>query len=56
MIRVLIVDDQVVVTEGLRVILATAPTIEVVGVDHDSLGGATADDRKAHGEGDGSDL
>ncbi len=32
MIRVLIVDDQVVVTEGLRVILNLAPTIEVVGV------------------------
>lgn len=32
MIRVLIVDDQVVVTEGLRVILNLAPTIEVIGV------------------------
>ena len=35
MIRVLIVDDQVVVTEGLRVILNSAPTIEVVGVAYD---------------------
>ncbi len=35
MIRVLIVDDQVVVTEGLRVILNAAPTIEVVGVAHE---------------------
>jgi len=32
MIRVLIVDDQAVVAEGLRVILTTAPTIEVVGL------------------------
>jgi NarL family two-component system response regulator LiaR len=35
MIRVLIVDDQVVVTEGLRVILNLAPTIEVVGVAYE---------------------
>ena len=35
MIRVLIVDDQIVVCEGLRAILGTAPTIEVVGVAHD---------------------
>jgi DNA-binding NarL/FixJ family response regulator len=35
MIRVLIVDDQVVVTEGLRVILSLAPTIEVAGVAYD---------------------
>jgi two-component system, NarL family, response regulator LiaR len=35
MIRVLIVDDQVVVTEGLRVIINTAPTLEVVGVAYD---------------------
>jgi DNA-binding NarL/FixJ family response regulator len=35
MVRVLIVDDQVVVTEGLRVILNLAPTIEVVGVAYD---------------------
>jgi DNA-binding NarL/FixJ family response regulator len=35
MIRVLIVDDQVVVTEGLRVILNLAPTIEVAGVAYD---------------------
>jgi DNA-binding NarL/FixJ family response regulator len=34
MIRVLIVDDQVVVTEGLRVILNSEDTIEVVGVAH----------------------
>jgi DNA-binding NarL/FixJ family response regulator len=35
MIRVLIVDDQEVVCEGLRAILGTAPTIEVVGIAHD---------------------
>jgi len=32
MIRVLIVDDQKVVTEGLRVILSTASSIEVAGI------------------------
>jgi DNA-binding NarL/FixJ family response regulator len=35
MIRVLIVDDQVVVTEGLRVILNLSPTTEVAGVAYD---------------------
>jgi len=35
MIRVLVVDDQVVVTEGLRVILNLAPAIEVIGVAYD---------------------
>lgn len=35
MIRVLICDDQQVVCEGLRTILGTAPSIEVVGVAHD---------------------
>lgn len=35
MIRVLICDDQDMVTEGLRVILGTAPEIEVIGVAHD---------------------
>ena len=35
MIRVLIVDDQVVVCEGLQAILSTAPQIEVVGIAHD---------------------
>ena len=35
MIRVLICDDQEVVTEGLRVILGTSPDIEVVGMAHD---------------------
>ncbi len=35
MIRVLIVDDQVVVTQGLRVILNAAPTIEVVGTAYE---------------------
>ncbi len=35
MIRVLICDDQVVVCEGLRAILSTAPGIEVVGVAND---------------------
>lgn len=34
MIRVLIVDDQKIVTRGLRVILNTAPTIDVIGVAH----------------------
>lgn len=35
MIRLMIVDDQVLVTEGLQAILSTAPNIEVVGVAHD---------------------
>ena len=35
MIRVLIVDDQVIVTEGLRKIFDAAPTIDVVGVAYD---------------------
>ena len=35
MVRVLICDDQDVVTEGLRVILGTSPDIEVVGIAHD---------------------
>jgi NarL family two-component system response regulator LiaR len=35
MIRLLIVDDQVIVTEGLRKIFDAAPTIEVVGVAYD---------------------
>lgn len=35
MIRVLIVDDQKLVTEGIQVILGAAETIEVVGVAHD---------------------
>jgi DNA-binding NarL/FixJ family response regulator len=35
MIKVLIVDDQVVVCEGLRVILNTDPALEVVGVAHE---------------------
>jgi DNA-binding NarL/FixJ family response regulator len=35
MIRVLICDDQAVVTEGLRAILGTDPGIEIVGVAHD---------------------
>lgn len=34
MIRVLIVDDQAIVCEGLRVILNAAPNIEVIGVTH----------------------
>lgn len=34
-IRIMIVDDQAVVCEGLRAILSTAPQIEVVGVAHD---------------------
>ncbi len=35
MIRVLIVDDQVVVCEGLRAILSTAPNVDVVGIAYD---------------------
>ncbi len=35
MIRILIVDDQVLVTEGIQVILTAASTIEVVGVAHE---------------------
>jgi DNA-binding NarL/FixJ family response regulator len=35
MIRVLVVDDQVVVAEGLRVVLNASRTIVVVGVAHD---------------------
>ena len=35
MIRVLLCDDQEVVTEGLRAILGTSPDIEVVGIAHD---------------------
>lgn len=35
MVRVIICDDQQVVCEGLRVILGSAPGIEVVGVAHD---------------------
>lgn len=35
MIRLLICDDQVVVSEGLRAILGTVPEIEVVGVAND---------------------
>jgi DNA-binding NarL/FixJ family response regulator len=34
MIRVLIVDDQVIVCEGLKVILEASPTIRVVGMAH----------------------
>lgn len=34
-IRVLLVDDQMVVSEGLRAILGTVPAIEVVGVGRD---------------------
>jgi DNA-binding NarL/FixJ family response regulator len=35
MIRVLIVDDQVIVSEGLRVMLSTSPNIEVIGTAQD---------------------
>jgi DNA-binding NarL/FixJ family response regulator len=35
LIRVLICDDQVIVSEGLRAILSTAPGIEIVGQAHD---------------------
>ncbi|NDJ59565.1 MAG: response regulator transcription factor [Chloroflexi bacterium] len=35
MIRVLIVDDQVIVAEGLQVVLNASPTIAVVGLAHD---------------------
>jgi DNA-binding NarL/FixJ family response regulator len=34
-IRVVLCDDQEIVTEGLQVILSTAPSVEVVGVAHD---------------------
>ena len=34
MIRVLIVDDQMVVCEGLQAILGTVPDIEVLGVSN----------------------
>lgn len=37
MIRVLLVDDQVVVCEGLRVILNADPDIDVVGVAHNGV-------------------
>jgi DNA-binding NarL/FixJ family response regulator len=35
MIRVLIVDDQVIVCEGLKVVLNSSPIIQVVGMAHD---------------------
>lgn len=35
MIRVLIVDDQEIVCEGLQVVLSASPNIEVVGMAHD---------------------
>jgi DNA-binding NarL/FixJ family response regulator len=35
MIRVLIVDDQEIVCEGLHVVLSASPSIEVVGMAHD---------------------
>ena len=35
MIRVLIVDDQVIVCEGLKVVLDASPAIEVVGMAYD---------------------
>jgi DNA-binding NarL/FixJ family response regulator len=34
-IRVILCDDQEIVTEGLQVILSTVPSVEVVGVAHD---------------------
>lgn len=37
MIRVLIVDDQEIVCEGLRVVLDASPSISVVGTAHDGL-------------------
>ena len=37
MIRVLICDDQVIVCEGLRAILSTAPGVEIVGLAHDGV-------------------
>lgn len=37
MIRIVLCDDQEIVTEGLQVILSTTPGIEVVGVAHDGL-------------------
>jgi NarL family two-component system response regulator LiaR len=35
MIQVLLVDDQLIVCEGLRVVLGASPTIEVAGLAHD---------------------
>jgi len=35
LVRVLICDDQVIVCEGLRAILSTAPEVEIAGVAHD---------------------
>lgn len=49
MIRVLVVDDQTVVCEGLRVMLDAAPNITVVGVAHD---GAEALEKVASAEPD----
>ena len=37
MVKVLICDDQMVVCEGLRAILSTAPDLDVVGVANDGL-------------------
>lgn len=45
MIRVLICDDQDVVREGLRVILSTAPGIEVVGLAKDGAAAVELFDR-----------
>jgi len=39
MIRVLIVDDQEIVCEGLQVVLSASPNIEVVGTAHDGAQG-----------------
>jgi two-component system, NarL family, response regulator LiaR len=39
MIRVVIVDDQVIVCEGLKVVLSAGPQIEVVGMAHDGAAG-----------------
>jgi DNA-binding NarL/FixJ family response regulator len=42
MIRVLLVDDQEIVCEGLRVVLSASPHISVVGVAHDGAAAVAA--------------
>ena len=37
MIRVLLVDDQMIVCDGLKVVLSTSPELEVVGMAHDGM-------------------
>lgn len=37
MIRVLLVDDQMIVCDGLKVVLSTSPELKVVGMAHDGM-------------------